>query len=237
MGEVKVSTAYRDNFLSAYESALNTNPTPEQKQAMKDAEEKGRSQAGSYEVGFNDQIHRTQKKMSLTRMSIVGSTPKFSNEEMVCHYNPESVRKTVSSEYNAGVGTTGVRTERYQFRQGKATTWSMTLLFSTWGDEFRRRHSSAMSVKDSLNWLAETIRPSKTNSIWGERTDTKAGKTEFFGGAQGGPPPVFVNLFDEPFVAFLTSAEITYKKLSPLTGEPIWAEVTVNFIEYVSVTL
>jgi len=230
-------TSHRDAYMDAWYSSQNTNPTPEQKQAIKDLDVSGRDTAGRYEVSNSGQIHVAQKKMSITRMAIVGNSPKFSNDEMVCHYNPETVRKSVSSEYIAGVGTTGVRTERFQFKEGKANTWSMVLLFSTWGDEFRSRHSSAMSVKDSLNWLEETIRPSKTNSQWGERTDEKAGKFELFGGTLGGPPPVFVNLFDEPFVAFITSAEITYKKLSPLSGEPIWAEVSVNFTEFVSVKL
>lgn len=231
-----VHTEHQDAYWAAYYASQNTNPTPEQIAAIKNVDESGRAQAGSY-ASASSQIHRQQKRMSMTRMSIVGSSPKFSNEELVCHYNPESVRKSVSSEYLAGMGTTGVRTERYQFKQGKATTWSMTLLFSTWGDEFRTRHSSALSVKDSLGWIEETVRPSKKNSIWGERVDAKTGKADIYGGEQGGPPPVFVNLFDEPFVAFMTSADVTYKKLSPLTGEPIWAEVAVNFIEYVSVKL
>jgi len=53
----------------------------------------------------------------------------------------------------------------------------------------------------------------------------------------GSPPPVFVNLFDRSFQAYIKQAEIKYMKLNPMTGKPIRAEVGITFLEFTHSTL
>ena len=185
-------------------------------------------------------LHPKYKIMSMTRMGVVGSTLRFgtSDGELICHYNPETVQETVAAEYFTPMDTAGVRTERYSFRTGKATIWNMTLLFSTWGDDFSARDSRCLTVSQSLDWIKESIRPGKESKwlTWYSSGRDATGQNAMSKG--DGPPPVFVNLFpyskSNPFIAYIQQAQITYLKLNPETGEPIRAEVGVTFLEYVN---
>jgi len=210
---------------------------PSQQQAFRDVDQNvtGRDVGNSLAVNsvYGMGFHPQAKKMTLTRMAIAGNNPKFVKDqsaEMVCHYNPETVQENIGANYLTAQGVAGVRVERYQFKEARAKTWNMTILLSSWGDDMNRRHPACMNVKDSLNWIRECIRPPKATGYYERYSDGSVAQMD-------APPPIFVNIFDEAFVAYMTDAVITYQKLSPLSGEPIRAEVNLSFVEYVNVKL
>lgn len=204
-------------------------PTAEERKYLEDSDIRGfpTSYARSSNAVQAGSLHPNQKRMTLTKMSIVGADAKISDDVLTVHYNPESVQKTVASEYIASLDEPGVRTERYAFKRGKATSWNMTILLSTWGDEFRRRSNDTKTVDESLTWLEEAVRPSGKNIFGVRNKGGSLSKLE-------GPPPILVNLFNRTFLAYLQQAQIRYMKLSPESGEPVWAEVALSFIEFVN---
>jgi hypothetical protein len=167
-----------------------------------------------------------QARMKIVRMSGAGGSEVFTNDFVICHYNPEEFTEELSASYQ-NLKVSGTAVQRIQFEFGNPRKWTMNLLFNEWGESAKDYPANRKSVDDSISALRTYALPLDgitKNSNWDARVNENPGAYA--------PPILGVLLTKEAIICHLTSMSVTRTKINPVTLETIRAMVQVEFTEY-----